>query len=187
MLKIAITIVHNKSNAQNQAQITALLPFVEKITDGPFTDPESGASWTTFHYQLKDLAIEHEVRFFQVVPNGVTPPANLYDLDSQKVFYGPEDATKGATRFFNWGLKRSIDSGVDVACYLIDPTQLTAAKLQAGLDLLRDGTEFIDRTWVKLMTRRLLRVVGQLIEQGTLNQAITDYKTRMAEKGVTTA
>lgn len=182
-MKIAVTIVHNKTPEQNEAQIAALLPLVEQITD-TYTDPESGETFAAYHYELKTLALDHEVRFYQVIPHGVTPPPNLYDLDSAKVFYGPEDAQRGAPRFFNWGLKRGIDQGADIVVYLADPTQLTPNKLRQGINALKDDVELIDLPWVKLITKRALWMIGQLREDGTLTEKLGEYKERVIRGGL---
>lgn len=183
MIKIAVTIVHNKTPEQNEAQIQALLPLVEKIEDFS-TNPETGETYTTYHYQIKQLSITHEVRFYQVIPHGVDNPPSLYLLDSFKCFYGPEDQDKGETRFFNWGLKRGTDHGADISVYLQDPVALTQVKLRQALSLLKDNTEFVETTWGKIGTLKLLKQIGQLKEDRSFSEAVTNYRTRINQGGL---
>src|SRR3990172_3452523 len=160
-MKLAIVIVHNKTNSENQAQISSILPLVVKnsqlITEDIYDSNGNVIGQQineSYYYIIKGLTIPHEVRFYQVVPYGVNHPLNFNELDSHNVIYGEgdEDKTGNHPRFFNWGLKRGTDYGADVVIYLIDPSQLTAAKIQAGLDLIQSGKDFIDLPWVKLIT-----------------------------------
>lgn len=191
-MKLAITITHNKTDAENEAQITALLPLVTKITDlNPEFDEQGNqiGSFETYHYELKGLNIPHEVRFYQVVPFGVTPPPSLYKLDSHKVFYGKgdEDKTGDHPRFFNWGLKRGTDNGADISLYLEDASKFDPAKIMAMLEKLAnkaDPTEFAENVSGKLATLRLLKEVGQLKEDRAMSEAITELKTRVAQGGM---
>lgn len=189
-MNLAIVLCHNKSNAENVAQIDAILPLVEKITEMvPVFPPEGGSPIGTqeiYHYEIKNLSIPHEVRFYQIVPFGVTPPPNLRLLDSHNVYFGngDEDKTGDHPRFFNWGLKRATDYGADIAVYLQDPTQLTTTRLRNAVAKLVNDTEFIEATWGKLGTLRLLKIVGQLKEDRTFTQAISDLKTRVTQKGL---
>lgn len=212
-MKIAVVIVHNKTDQQNQAQIDAILPFVEKITV-PVTQTVQDRTLTeiphqsefgyiyhetvetlsepyevtveTYHYKVKGLNIDHEVKFYQIIPFGVTPPSNKDALDSYKVYYGEgdEDKTGNHPRFFNWGLKRGTDFGADIVVYLDDVLQLTTTKLRNGLGKLRNDVEFVEETFGKIGTKRLLEKVGQLKEDRTFTQAITEYKQRVTQGGL---
>lgn len=197
-MKIAITLVHNKTDSENVAQIEAAKLLVDEVkvpaftndesgTSVPIVDPESGIQkQILIGYKIKNLAIDHMVKFFQVFPYGVTPPANYNDIDSHKVFYGKgdEDKTNDHPRFFNWGLKRGTDNGADISVYLSDPAALTSTKVRTALNGLKNDTEFIEEAWGKIGTLKLLREVGQLKEDRSLTQAITDLKTRVVEKGL---
>lgn len=188
-MKIAITLVHNKTDAQNEAQLQAILPLIEQIEDVHDELDENGqviGQYSTFHYQIKALPIEHEVRFYQVIPHGVTHPPSLDLLDSHKVFYGPEDSSKGETRFFNWGLKRGTDHGADLSVYLADPVALTQTKLRNALSLLKNDTEYVETAWGKIGTLKLLKQVGELKEDRGLSEAVSDYKTRISQGGLKT-
>src|SRR4051794_17374759 len=125
MIKFGLTVTHNKTPKQNAAQLDALLPLVKKIIDPIEIFDENGKLLETqegYHYELDGLNLPHQVRFYQIVPFGVTPPDNFYRLDSHNVLYGTgdEDKTGEHPRFFNWGLKRSTDYGAEVNVYLED-------------------------------------------------------------------
>lgn len=185
-MKIAVTLVHNKTPQENEAQIDALLQLVERVTD-TLTDEETGEQFDVYHYQFTDLATPHEVRFYHVVPFGVDRPANLDELDGHKVLYGPEDQDKGETRFFNWGLKRGTDHGAEISLYLEDASKLKPKDLAKTLEKLldkADKTEFVEDASGKLATVRILKEVGQLDETKTKAQAISAYKTKIAEGGL---
>lgn len=211
---IAITIVHNKTPEQNEAQIQALLArlaIVKETFHQPvyenyeFTDEEGNIQTGTRektdengtvitepyeipHFEFAGLNIPHSVILFQVLPYGGSKPPSYYQLMSVPncggVEYGPEDQSKGQPRFFNWGLKRGIDHGADISCYLADPTQLTAQKIRQGIEALKNDVELIDLPWVKLVTKRALKVIGQLREDGTLSEKLSEYKNRMIQGGL---
>ena len=150
-MKIAITLVHNHSDSENEAQIDTILGLVERITD-THTDPESGEDFFTYHYEIKGLGVPHEVRFYHVVPFGVTKPSNLDQLDGHKVFYGPEFQMVDKT-FFDWGLKRGVDNGADVSLYLEAISKLDFKKMLSKLEKVADKsdkTEFVQDTAGKI-------------------------------------
>lgn len=189
-MKIAITLVHNKTDSQNSAQIEVLKSFLKTVEDVPFLDEETGETWTTFHQELTDLSTPHEVRIYQVIPFGVTPPANRNDINSGGIVYygkGDEDKIGNHPRFFNWELKRGTDNGADLSIYLEDVSKFDVAKLEEKLVKLADkddGTEFAEDVYGKIGTKKLLREVGQLKEDRQLGEAITEYKTRVVGKGL---
>ena len=195
-LNLSITLVHNKTDVENEAQIEALLPLVVKVTtqqqQDTYNDQGEVIGQETVdihHYELKGLNIPHQARFYQIVPFGVTPPPNLYALDSYKVFYGKgdEDKTGDHPRFFNWGLKRGTDHGAEISLYLEDASKFDVSKLITKLQRLEakvDPTEFIEDASGKLATIKLLKQVGQLREDRPLAQAVTDLKTRVVERGL---
>lgn len=187
MIRISVTIVHNKTDAENAAQITALQSLLTEVTDGPFTNPDTGETWTTIHHEITGLNIEHEVKVYQIVPYGVTPPANRYTINSGGIVYygeGDQDKIGNHPRFFNWGLKRGTDNGADISVYLSDPVGLTAVKARGAIGKIRNDVEFVEETWGKLATLRLLKEVGQLREDRSFTEAITEYKTRVVGKGL---
>lgn len=190
-MNIAIVLVHNKSDVENTAQIETLKPLIE-IQKETFDEyDEEGniiGQFTKNYYTIKGLTLEHRATFFQIIPFGVTPPVNLYDIDSHKVFYGvgDEDKTGDHPRFFNWGLKRGTDHGADICIYLEDHKKFNISKLLskiAKLSSKTDKTEFVEEATCKIGTLKMLKEVGQLKEDKTLSDAITDLKTRVVEKG----
>jgi hypothetical protein len=194
-MTIAVTVVHNKTNAENEAQIQALLALVDTIpttVTWDITDDEGIVtgqdSAVLYHYQFKNVAQEHRVIFFQVVPHGVTQPPSYPELLKADgcggVMYGPEDAQRGLPRFFNWGLKRGVDRGADIAIFLIDAADLTALKLKNALLDLKENSGYVERPWGRIVTKRALREIGQLKEDRTLAQAIQDYKDRLVAGGL---
>jgi hypothetical protein len=199
-MTISITIAHTKTDAENEAQIQALLGLVDTIGtevtwEEPDVDEEGNQLETThtetatiYHYQFKNVPQEHTILFFQAVPYGVMKPAS-YGLLLQAqgcggVLYGPGDAQRGLTRFFNWGLKRGIDRGGDIAIFLTDPADLTATKLRSALADLKENSGLVERTWGRIATKKALLQIGQLKEDRTLAQAITDYKSRLTAGGL---
>lgn len=186
-MKISITLVHNKTDAQNEAQITALASYLEEIVDGPFTDPETGESWTTTHHEIKGLNIPHEVKVYQIIPYGVTPPPSRYLINSGGIVQyglGDEDKTGSHPRFFNWALKRGTDNGADISIYIEDITKISPVKARQALQKFTNDTEFVEADFGKLASLRLLKQVGQLKEDKILNDAFIDLKSRVVEKGL---
>ena len=197
-MKIAVIVVHNKTDSENFNQIEVIKPFLEEATellfenndDGtktPILDEVTGLQRTRFlGYKVKGLNIDHVVNFYQIIPFGVTPPSNLHDIDSHKVYYGvgDEDKTGNHPRFFNWGLKRGTDYGADIAIYLDNILQFNATRARQALNKFTNDTEFVEATFGKLGSVRLLREVGQLKEDRSLTEAFTDLKTRVVQKGL---
>ncbi len=190
MLNIAAIIIHNKTDAENIAQIDFLKPFIAKVTENhpSVTDPYGNVSpaYDTYYYIIKGLAIEHKVKFYQIIPYGVKIPTNLDDIDSYKVYYGAgdEDKTADHPRFFNWGLKRATDYGADVVVYLEDYTKFTASRAATNIAKLVNNVELVEATFGKIATLKLLKVVGQLKEDSPFASSLTDYKTRIIMKGL---
>src|SRR5574341_105300 len=173
MLNLALGLVHNKATAlANRQQIANLLPLVVKTFVQTGTDG-SGNPIGFFEYTLAGVATEHRVKFFQVVPFGVTPPNNLYDLDSYKVFYGNNDTDKVGdhARFFNWLLKRGCDYGADVALYVRFPSLFGAADLDTALGRLTSTRVFLERVWGKAASVILLRRLREN-RQETLDETL---------------
>jgi hypothetical protein len=144
---IGIVITHNK--VDNAAQIEALKPLIEKQTEQHNGLDEDGNEiiWETYYYTIKGL--EHKVKFYQIIPYGVTPPANLDEIDSHKVFYGEgdEDKTGDHPRFFNWGLKRATDYGADFVVHLKDYTKFDVADIKKSIE---KGDKKADKAYGKI-------------------------------------
>ena len=152
MITIAVGLVHNKSDANNQKQIQDILPLVEKHTD---------LEGNLLFYSLSGMAMEHQAIFFQVIPFGVTPPVNLYALDSYKVFYGKgdEDKTGEHARFFNWLFKRGTDYGAEVVAYVRSPEMLGTKDFEKQLSRINSKRVLIDASWGHLAHVHLLRTL----------------------------
>lgn len=200
MTKVAVVIVHNKTDAENQAQIVALNNLLEpQFISVPELDEQGnqiGTSQQFSHYTVKNLTqIEHQVFVYQIVPyqptNTSNPyeaikPANISLLRSHNVYYGKNDVDKVGVhpRFFNWGLKRSTDYGADVIIYLQEPESLTTTRVRNALGRLTNDTELIEESWGKIVTKKLFGVVGQLREDFSFDGAVADLKNRMVLKGL---
>lgn len=191
MTRIAIILVHNKSDVDNFNQIEIIKSLIEKksivhdIYD-PITKQPTGSTFTTFYYTIKTLPITHEVLFYQIIPFGVIPPTNRDTIDSWKVYYakGDEDKVGNHPRFFNWGLKRGTDYGADVVVYLDDIFMFNVINLKDSLDKLINNTELIETSFGKISSFKLLQEVGQLKENITITEAFTDLKQRLTQKGL---
>lgn len=189
-MTIAVTIVHNKTDQENEAQITALSSLLEVAFDIFDETDEQGnviGQIQVPYHKIIGLDIDHRVKVFQVIPFGVTSPPSIYAINSGGiVYYGVGDENKVGThpRFFNWGLKRGTDNGAEIAVYLQDPASLTGTKARQALAKLRNDTEFVEESWGKIATLRLLKEVGQLKEDRTFSEAVTDYKGRISQGGL---
>jgi len=137
-MKIAIVLTHNKSDAENIAQIEFLKPLIEKqIETHNFLDDEGNPTeetYETYYYTIKNL-VGYEVKFYQILPYGVKEPPNFNDIDSHNVIYrkGDEDKVGNHPRFFNWGLKRATDYGADIVIHLDDYTNFNISQLSTDL------------------------------------------------------
>ena len=191
-MKIALVIVHNKTNQENFNQIEAIKPLINKITDTNNEFDDQGniiGTFNTYHYELVGISVTHEARFFQIIPFGVTSPTNLYDIDSHNVIYrlGDEDKTGDHSRFFNWGMKRATDYGAEVVVYIDDYTQLDFAKIILDIEKLadiNDLTELVDAPEVTIGSLKLLKEVGQLDESKSKADAIVDLKQATIDAGL---
>ena len=167
-MNIALILTHNKPD--NFKQIEDLKVWLE-LKERVF---EEGI---TYYYTFKNNP-NHEIHVYQISPHGVEPPANLYDIDSRKVFYGKGDEDKAADhpRFFNWGLKRAADYGADIAIHL--EGKLNLEKLFTDVN----KGDFVETEYGKISTAKLLREVGQLDE--TQTDTSSDFKARIVQKGL---
>lgn len=211
MIAVAITLVHNKSDKENEKQIDALLPLIEKHTqdheeevqDRTVTEVEEEyiddegvtqtrmvtqevlgkpytATFQSHYYTLQGLP-DYEVKFFQIIPFGVTPPPNLDQINSHKVWYGEGDSDKQGDhpRFFNWAVKRGTDYGAEIVLYMDDVKKLSIDDLAIELNTLADPnvkTEFIKNVSGKQITVKALREKGQLDESKSVDVELEKYK-----------
>lgn len=192
MVNLAVILIHNKTDAQNEAQITRLLQGLELVADHHTEnqyDSENNLigqiSFDTYHYEITNLGVAHEVRFYMVLPQGVQKPSNWNSIDAYKVEFG-NDQPSNTRRYFNWALKRAVDHGNDAVIYIDDHTELTLNRLKTALQALAGNKVYVDAPFGKLVEKRVLLQVGQLVEDGmTLAQAITEIKARIQERGLT--
>ena len=196
MLKIAIVLVHDKSVSRNQAQLNFLKSILSEIrvidldqNNRPILDEQTNLpNDRLIGYTINKLPISHQAQVYQIIPYGGTPPPNMYEIDSYKVYYrkGDEDKTKGHPRFFNWGLKRATDYGADFVIFLDNHLLFDVVDLKVKLIPLanpNDKTIFTESPWGKIGSLELLTRVGQLSETKKLTAALTEYKHRITTKG----
>lgn len=150
-MNLAVVLVHNKGDLENAAQIEALKPLIEKQTEIHDELDQDGnviGQFETYYYTLIGLP-DHQVKFYQIIPFGVTSPPNKDDIDSYKVFYGKgdEDKTGDHPRFYNWGLKRAAGYGADVVLHLDDHTKFDLDDLEKEI---RKSEKKIDRQYGKI-------------------------------------
>ena len=191
-MNLAIGLIHNKNPATNRNQITALTALVERHVLNlagqefdPTTQDDVGIS--RVYYTIAGLSVPHEAIFFQVVPTGVNPPNNLYNLDSYKVFYSPNDnadKTGSHPRFWNWTLKRGFDYGADISCVITDHLMFTVAGLQLQIGRLADRRVLVVPLWGLAASARLFREVGQLREDLGFSGALDDLRARIIARGL---
>ncbi len=188
---LALVLVHNRSAAANRNQVTALAALTVRnlntlLDDNgvPILDAE-GNPMGSYYYTISGLSIPHTVKFYQAIPFGISPPNTLYNLDSHKVFYGQGDNDKIGfhPRFFNWGLKRATDFGADIVAFVDDHAQFTVSGLEFQINRLVDRRIFVEALWGKACNLILLREVGQLREDLTLSDALTDLRLRVIARG----
>lgn len=194
-LNIAIVIVHNQSNEDNEAQIDALNNMLQKQIE-TVTDAYGNTSTGFVGYKLKTLKIDHWVKVYQIIPyqpeNTREPyeaikPSNMGILYSHNVIYGKgdEQMTGKHPRFINWGCKRSFDYGADIVFHIKDYKLLTVDNLQNMAKELIENKEYVETSLGRLITKKAFRIIGQLKEDRAEAQAIAEYKTRIIEKGYT--
>jgi len=196
MLKLSLGLVHNKGNLGNRQQIQNLLPLVvahwetllDPDTGEPIVDPISGDPVQGIWYSLSNLTIEHKVSFYQVIPYGVNPPNNLNSLNSSKVFYGAGDNDKTGEhpRFHNWLLRRGTGEGADICLYIRFPTLFGLVDLETRLTLMANNDRLVlmEPTWGKMTALRCLSEVGRLAEDRPFDDAFTDLRQRIINRGL---
>lgn len=191
-MNIAIVLVHNKTDAENQAQIEFLKSLINKVTDTfPVYDDQGKQTGTdeSYHYEILNLGLPHELKVYQIIPFGITQPSNFYDIDTHNVIYrkGDEDKIGDHPRFFNWGLKRGTDYGAEFVIHLDDYKSFSIDDLAVQLNTLADPTdktEFVDGVSSNISTLKLLKEVGQLDEGRSLSEAITDLKSEISKSSL---
>lgn len=191
-MNIAIIITHNKSDQDNFDQIEAIKSVVETVTETKTNYDFNGNPVGTYevsHYEIKNLGVAHEVKFYQILPFGANKPSNFLSLDSHNVLYGKGDEDKKGDhpRFFNWGLKRATDYGADIVIHLEDHTKFSVGTLASALATLtnvNNKLDYLETPASKLTTLDLLKIVGQLDEMKTKPQALQHLKQRIIQKGI---
>ena len=191
-MNLAIGLIHNKNPATNRNQITALTALVERHVLNlagqefdPTTQDDVGIS--RVYYTIAGLSVPHEAIFFQAIPTGINPPNNLYNLDSYKVFYSPNDNADKVgqhPRFWNWTLKRGFDYGADISCVITDHLMFTVAGLQLQIGRLADRRVLVVPLWGLAAAARLFREVGQLREDLGFSGALDDLRARIIARGL---
>jgi len=189
---LALGLIHNKSNLGNRQQINTLTAVVERhVLDlaGQEFDPsvQDNVDISRVYYTIAGLSVPHEASFFQAIPTGVNPPNNLYNLDSYKVFYSPNDNADKVgqhPRFWNWALKRGFDYGADISCVITDHTLFTVAGLQLQIGRLVDRRVLVVPLWGLAASARLLREVGQLREDLGFSGSLDDLRARIIARGL---
>lgn len=190
MIKITIVLIHNKSDELNKAQIEILKPNILLLVDHHERQDQEGnlQKYNTYHYEMKGLTIPHEVRFFQLIPYGVTVDHEiLYSIDSFKVFYGrgDEDKVDWHPRFFNHAMRFSVDSmSSDVVIHLHDHKTFNIKDLEKNLQEL-ETHDMTSHSWGHITTKRLLTHVGELDEKKSLEEGIKHFKNKIIQKGLT--
>lgn len=199
-MKITITLIHNKSDKENQAQVEFFKDLIQEIIEDRGQD-EDGNPITETYSVFKDLDIPHTVEFYQITPfqpdnkskpyNAVLTP-NMHDLPGPNVQYGKgdEDKVGDHPRFFNWGLKRGTDYGGDISIYVPDVNDFNLDDLKYQVNSLidpEDKHEFAESGSIKLATVKSLIEVGQLDETKPLDEAFTNLKERVIVKGMRVA
>lgn len=175
-MNIAITLVHNKTDKENFRQIEELKTLISEVED-------SHNNYSTFHHIFNKLEITHKLKIYQVIPYGVTPPSNRYDINSGGIVQyreGDEDKTGENPRFINWGNKRSFEQGADINFYIDDISKFDLEVIKSSIqDLNNENSpnEFDELSSGKLMTKKLFKEKGQLDEEKTINESINEkYK-----------
>lgn len=186
MRKIAITLVHNKGDKGNIDQVEKLkelLVLKEDLHDEYNEAGEVVGQYTTYHQEFKNLNFEHEVKVYQVVPYGVEPPPNRYDINSGGIVQygeGDNDKTGNHPRFFNWGAKRGMDQGAEISLYVEDVSRLNMklfkAKLLGKLSLQEES-------FGKAISKEEFSK-GQLKEDRELSVAVSEKLERVRKGGL---
>lgn len=177
-MKISITLVHNRSDQENIDQINVLKPLLNTVEDIHDEFNENGeviGQFSTFHQEFIGLDIPHEVKVYQVIPFGVIPPPNRYDINSGGIVEygkGDEDKVGQHPRFFNWGAKRGIDQGAEISLYLDDVSKLNVNALRATLNA---KPHFKEEQFGKVISKEEFGK-GQLDEKRTFAAAISEKK-----------
>ena len=186
-MNISITLVHNKTPQENEAQVSTLKSFLTEVVDGPFTNPETGETWTTIHHEIIGLNIPHTVKVYQAVPFDKELPPNAYEINSGGIvnyLNGDEDKLGNHPRFFNWGLKRVTDNGADISVYIDNLASLSIPRARQALQKFTNDTEFVEAQFGKLASLKLLKQVGKLKEDRSLTDSFNDLKQRVIQKGM---
>jgi len=191
-MNLAIGLIHNKNPATNRNQIGALAALVVRHVlnvAGQEFDPsaQDEVEISRVYYTIAGLSIPHEAIFFQAIPTGITPPNNLYSLDSHKVFYSPTDnadKTGSHPRFWNWAMKRGFDHGADICAIVTDHALFTVAGLEFQVNRLVDRRVLVVPLWGLAASMRLLREVGQLREDLGFSGALDDLRARIIARGL---
>lgn len=189
MINITIVLIHNKSEKDNLAQIEALKSHLLLLTDHHEEQDPNGnlQKYDTYHYEIKGLKIPHNVKFFQLIPFGVTVDhETLYSIDSYKVFYGrgDEDKIGWHPRFFNHAMRFPIDSmAADVVIHLHDHKTFNIKDLEKHLQKL-ETHHMTSHSWGHITKKEILIHVGEVDEEKPLEEGMKRFKNKIVQKGL---
>lgn len=154
-MNLSIVIVHNKSKIINSSQIDYLNSILKINTEKHilYDDNEKEVgSYNTYYYTIDSIA-DSKVYVYQIIPYGIIPPENLYLIDSYKVFYGKgdEDKTGDSSRFFNWGIKKSLENGADLILFVKNIKKITMENFLSFSDEFLEKPEgiYIHKNFIK--------------------------------------
>lgn len=204
-MNIAIVLTHNKGDKANSQQVDTLKTLLQEVlvplfntktndkgesVEVPILDEQGIQKQGFSHYILTDLPLPHTVKVYQIIPFGVIPPPNRYEVNSGGLVYygkGDEDKVGDHPRFWNWGLKRGTDGGGEVVVQIEDMKKFDVDDLAVELNSLidpEDPHELVEDPSSKIASLKLLKEVGLIDENKSKEEGIAELKNKVVEKGL---
>lgn len=170
MPRIAVVVVHNKSDAANTQQCADIIAVAVPVALDPNAFTVTGVANSFF-------------TAYQIVPNGVTRPSNMNQVPSYRTLLYRATATSG--RMWNWSVRRGIDDGADAVAYLSTTAQFTATTINAAMAKMPPRHFLENEPFGQVVSIRwLLSILPLLDDSQTYANLITAYKARAAADGL---
>ena len=169
-MTITITIVHDKGDSANQAQVNALESILTYNGEN------------TNSYSISGFP--HTIALIEVVPFGVTPPSHSLKPIRRVIYGADQPSTSG--QFFNFGLSRGIGyAGADVSIHLEDVTKISKKNLDESLTKLGSSDFLEAELFGKVITKKFFNEIKPHFDDTkTISENIAKYKTEAVKGGL---
>lgn len=174
MITGLVSIIHNKPTAlANRAQIT-------------FFSNQSTINPNERYYTINGINVDHQIKYLQIIPQGVAIPTNLNLLNSTNLYFGA-DQLSNDRRFYNVSVKMGNKLGAQVVIIIIDHTLITLNDFRDAMQEISGPKLLVQRPWGFVVETKIFqKIFARMTETGmTFAQALAELKQKILSRGYT--